>query len=358
MTVFYAIIVAMCFISFLLGRMSTLEIVSCHCSKAEELHFSPPVDAVKCPNSNVTTGMASGKASLAGTINTDKADKKKAEKNLETLSSNNPSLGDILKKSGSDKFSVHHYEHWYEPWLEPFRSVPDLNFLEIGVLKGASLQAWSEYFTSPECQIVGLGYGIPINIKMKLRKELTSNQKFIEGDQSQNKTMQTLRELGPFDVILDDGSHIPSHMIFTLFSLWETSVKPGGLYIIEDLETNYWKNGSEIYGYVLEGTGFGVSAATSAVEKLKQLVDILPRYQLGHRDISVMPGDHSLCSIEFGYNTVKLRKCTKHEMDNRPNFNPTHSIRSQSPTWKEWLRQARLTNPAIDSSPRDERQDS
>lgn len=44
--------------------------------------------------------------------------------------------------------------------------------------------------------------------------------------------MQELITKGPWDVIIDDGSHLPSHMIYTMFALWQ-SVKPGGLYIIE-----------------------------------------------------------------------------------------------------------------------------
>ena len=43
-----------------------------------------------------------------------------------------------------------------------------------------------------------------------------------------------------FDVILDDGSHVPEHQILTINKLWDL-VKPGGVYIIEDIETSYWK---------------------------------------------------------------------------------------------------------------------
>ena len=44
-----------------------------------------------------------------------------------------------------------------------------------------------------------------------------------------------------FDVILDDGSHVPEHQILTINKLWKL-VKPfPGIYIIEDLQTSYWK---------------------------------------------------------------------------------------------------------------------
>ena len=54
---------------------------------------------------------------------------------------------------------------------------------------------------------------------------------------------------GPWDIIIDDGSHVPYHMVFSFFSLWK-AVVPGGLYVIEDVETNYWKPGSKVYGHL------------------------------------------------------------------------------------------------------------
>jgi len=49
---------------------------------------------------------------------------------------------------------------------------------------------------------------------------------------------QVIEEIGEVDIILDDGSHIVKHMIFS-FNLLFSSVKKGGLYVIEDLRTTY-----------------------------------------------------------------------------------------------------------------------
>jgi hypothetical protein len=64
------------------------------------------------------------------------------------------------------------------------------------------------------------------------------------------RILTRLASNGPFSIIIDDGSHVPSHQWKTFTYLWK-SLAPGGLYIIEDVETSYWKNSSHIYGYSL-----------------------------------------------------------------------------------------------------------
>ncbi len=44
-----------------------------------------------------------------------------------------------------------------------------------------------------------------------------------------------------FDIILDDGGHTMKQQI-TSFKILYPFVKKGGIYIIEDLHTSYWKN--------------------------------------------------------------------------------------------------------------------
>jgi len=47
------------------------------------------------------------------------------------------------------------------------------------------------------------------------------------------------RELGPFDIIIDDGSHMSHHIIASFNALFP-HVRPGGIYVVEDLATAYW----------------------------------------------------------------------------------------------------------------------
>lgn len=44
---------------------------------------------------------------------------------------------------------------------------------------------------------------------------------------------------GPFDVIIDNGSHINAHQVTTFYSLFE-HLRDGGTYVIEDTQTSYW----------------------------------------------------------------------------------------------------------------------
>ena len=83
---------------------------------------------------------------------------------------------------------------------------------------------------------------LPIEIKDK-------NINFFRVDQSKENELVhfALNVNTKFDVIIDDGSHVPEHQLLTLKILWN-SLKESGVYIIEDIETSYWGR-SSIYGY-------------------------------------------------------------------------------------------------------------
>jgi hypothetical protein len=47
-------------------------------------------------------------------------------------------------------------------------------------------------------------------------------------------------EFGPFDIILDDGSHKTHHQIISFGALFRPALKDDGCYMVEDVHTNYW----------------------------------------------------------------------------------------------------------------------
>ena len=256
-----------------------------------------------------------------------------------------PSFTELLNASGSDKYYNHHYEHYYERILSTYRHQSKLKLLEIGADEGASLDLWDNYFTDPEL-IVGLAYknleGQPL---VATGKRPNSTVEVIYGDQSKKSTMDKLRALGDWDIIIDDGSHVPQHVIYTFSELWQ-SVKPGGYYIIEDVETSYWLSGSEIYGYQLNETGFGAGPKFHAVEYMKQFIDVLVRRQVNATELSIMEGDDEMCSIEFGFNSIFVRRCGNKDL-------PAPAFKSFRPIDRErlnfWMQRAKSAHPQKDN---------
>jgi len=143
----------------------------------------------------------------------------------------------------TDKTSeVHNYLVKYEKYL-PFKRFDKLNFLEIGVLRGESIKMWSDYFY--RSKIVG--------IDIEPLYESTDENIIIEvGSQADFVFLnEVMRNHGPFDMVLDDGSHMNEHVIYSFEHLFE-SIKPGGVYVIEDIGTSYWDEWGG--GYLKEGT--------------------------------------------------------------------------------------------------------
>lgn len=163
-------------------------------------------------------------------------------------------LDEIGKKYNTDKSSIiHNYLKKYEKYLK-FNRSDKLKILEIGVLHGSSLRTWAEYFYNS--QIIG----IDINPECITHREDRINVEI--GSQFDQKFLEYVGEkYEKFDMILDDGSHINEHVIFTFKNLFKY-VKSGGVYIIEDSSTSYW-----------EDYGGGSNAHISTISFFKTLID-------------------------------------------------------------------------------------
>jgi hypothetical protein len=112
-----------------------------------------------------------------------------------------------------------------------------LRLLEIGVggyfvrkMGGASLAMWADYF--PHGIIVG------IDIAEK-DLDLGPRVKILQGSQIDKAFLtKVVTEHGPFDIIIDDGSHVPEHVVTSFDILFPTLLNPG-IYIIEDVGTAF-----------------------------------------------------------------------------------------------------------------------
>ena len=148
---------------------------------------------------------------------------------------------------GSDKGDVYpdgnHYAHWYEHWFSPIKQNVT-NILEIGVYNGGSTRALYDYF--PQANILG----IDILDKKEYENDRTITKVLDQGDPEQldNFIIECNQQNLKFDIILDDGSHDVEHQQLTFGKLFKL-VKPGGIYIIEDMCTSYFQVGVKLYYY-------------------------------------------------------------------------------------------------------------
>jgi hypothetical protein len=134
---------------------------------------------------------------------------------------------------------VHKWAHYfpiYERVFAELRSRP-IRFLEIGVARGGSLAAWRRYF-HPTTTIVGIDVDPGCR---QFDSPATNVHVRIGGQQDPAFLRDLAAEFGPFDAVLDDGSHIPSYTIDSFRFLFASGLADGGVYLVEDVHSNYWK---------------------------------------------------------------------------------------------------------------------
>ena len=148
------------------------------------------------------------------------------------------SLQKIGECTGSDKVYGHNFIPIYENYFKSLRK-ESLNILEIGIggyedpqSGGQSLLMWAEYFKNSKITGADL---------FKKKLNLPKCVETITLDQSNPEELNEIgKSRGGFDIIIDDGSHVSSHIILTFETLWKY-LNNHGLYIIEDTQTSYWQ---------------------------------------------------------------------------------------------------------------------
>lgn len=165
----------------------------------------------------------------------------------------------ILQASGSDKHQKggHLYGVTYNTLFKRFR-YRRIKLLEIGIggyahdIGGSSLKAWETYF--PFARIVGC------DIVDKKRLETRRIRTYALDQYSAADLSVLCRAEGTFDIIIDDGSHMSKHQIFTFEKLFP-SLNDEGLYVVEDIQTSYWKSdgwdGADVGSPAFDQTCFG-----------------------------------------------------------------------------------------------------
>lgn len=174
------------------------------------------------------------------------------------MSPDNLAMHDPLTRAairhGSDKYGGHLYTPVYHSLFAHLRE-RELKLLEIGIggyeteaAGGLSLRTWLDYF--PYAEITGLDL-------YKKTLNLPPRAKTYQGSQIDMEVLgRVTAERGPFDIIIDDGSHDPGHMVES-FSFLYPRMRPDGIYAIEDTQTCFHngRNG--------QGTIFTLAAQVS-----------------------------------------------------------------------------------------------
>lgn len=139
-------------------------------------------------------------------------------------------LTNLADKYGTDKGSeAHYFTEVYEYFFLPIK-YEARKICEIGVAEGASLKMFRDYFPN------GVIYGIDINDASWFNSNTIKT--FVADQANRKKLKDFIDTYGDnFDIILDDGGHTMEQQQISFAYLFKY-LKPGGYYIIEDVQTS------------------------------------------------------------------------------------------------------------------------
>jgi len=112
----------------------------------------------------------------------------------------------------------------------PERKESTTSLLEIGVKNGYSLLLWRDYFIN--ANILGIDPRYCPNVQGEKRiSQITADA----------YDLSLIKQLGSFDIIIDDGPHTLESMEFFL-EHYPKLCNPGGIVILEDILYSSWKH--------------------------------------------------------------------------------------------------------------------
>lgn len=207
-------------------------------------------------------------------------------------------LAELAVKYGSDKHGHHDYCDHYERHIGSLVDTPSTLF-ELGVggyefadKGGAGMKMFRDYL--PKTKVVG------IDIHAKNGLDLPgSRMKFYRGSQDDKAFLHSvIMQEGRPMVVIDDASHI-NKLTIESFRILFPYLLPGGVYVIEDIESSFWPD-----------NGFGGNAdvwdteAPTTLNMIRSL--IIP---VNEKYIPKQPGKLApISSIHFYPNIVFIHK--------------------------------------------------
>jgi capsular polysaccharide biosynthesis protein len=216
------------------------------------------------------------------------------------------SLVEMALRHQTDKQGAHNYAARYETHFGPMRN-KSLRVLEIGIggyddprAGGQSLRMWKEFF--PKALIVGIDY---------YAKTFLMEDRIVtcQGSQDNTNFLRSISDqYGPFDIIIDDGSHMNRHVLASFHCLFPL-LKVDGIYAIEDTQTSYWTK-------VFEGSSLDLNASTTTMGFTKGLIDGLNHMEIERPGYIPSYYDRAISSVHFYHNQVFIYKGGNYEDSN------------------------------------------
>jgi hypothetical protein len=247
----------------------------------------------------------------------------------------------LLRRAGlaafTDKAHTHAYERFYARYLSPLRARP-VRLLEVGFAMGQSSLLWCSYFPLAQRAVFldlmarQPGPTAVPSADAEGSPCLPGTHVLYQADQAlPQDLLRVLRaeaSVSPerFDVVLDDGGHEPYQQLVSFITLFARALKPGGVYIIEDIEMSYWQPYAVLFREPADGSGVPGSASAggappprpphpsrtrytrNAVEEFKRAVDVVNRgfHDQGYH--ALHPSAREVESVFFGENCIILTK--------------------------------------------------
>ncbi len=129
--------------------------------------------------------------------------------------------------------SIKHANYFaiYDELLTRYRGRP-VTFVEIGVLNGGSLHLWRQ-FLGNDARIIG------VDLNPAAQRWTADGFEIVIGDQGDPAFWaQFFANVGPVDVVLDDGGHTNRQQVMTTLACLP-HVRDGGMLIVEDVHASY-----------------------------------------------------------------------------------------------------------------------
>lgn len=171
----------------------------------------------------------------------------------------------------SDKWSL--YLDVYERVLAHYRHRP-VAFVEVGVQNGGSLELWARYLPLATVLV-----GCDIDPKCGGLVFDDPRISVVVGDANTDAAYRSIRARAPtYDIFIDDGSHTSRDIVLGFCNFFR-HVKPGGVYIVEDLHCSY-----------MPQWGGGIDRGDTSMEFMKVLADFvnLPYWQRDRAPASLL----------------------------------------------------------------------